>query len=415
MQQEERIHALDAVRAFALLLGVFFHAAMSFIDVEVESLNWAIADNSQSDALMIIVGFSHMFRMSLFFFIAGYFAHLVYHRRGAAEFVKNRAIRIAVPFVVGWCLIAPLLKVIWRWGQSKSGETVAIALWPSSEQWLSGAVNLTHLWFLYYLMLIYVSFVGLRHLLADRLDRTGDFRRSVDRVTQTLVDRRLAPFALSVPVAIAAVSEPSWNAAAGMPTPDTSLIPEVIPLVGYGAVFAAGWVFRRNAVLLQLLTTRIKSSLWLALVSLICVSAFGTVVGTQPDLFPHVMRFLAAVAATSLTWYFNLALIGYALKRFANPSSTTRYVADASYWIYIAHLPLVCALQVLVAHWPLHWTIKYSLIVGVAFSLLFASYHFLVRYTFVGAVLNGWKYRNGQEEASAAPVAASAIISSSKP
>lgn len=387
---------------------------MSFIDVEVESLNWAVADRSQSDTLLVFVGISHIFRMSLFFFIAGYFAHLVYHRRGAAEFMKNRAVRIAVPFVVGWCLIAPLLKIIWRWGQSKSGETTAIAMWPSWEEWLSGAVNLTHLWFLYYLMLIYVLFVGLRHVLAGRLDRSGNFRRGIDRLVQTLLSRHLAPVAFSIPVAIAAIFEPSWNAGAGMPTPDRSLIPELIPMVGYGTVFAAGWIFRRASVLLQLLTTRVKSSLWLALVSLISASAFGTVLGMQPNLLPDLMRFLTAITATSLMWYFNLALIGYALKRFANPSSTTRYVADASYWIYIAHLPVVCALQVLVAHWPLHWTIKYSFIVGVAFVVLFASYHLLVRYTFIGAVLNGWKHRDRQAGRSAAQLEAT-VISSSKP
>jgi peptidoglycan/LPS O-acetylase OafA/YrhL len=194
-----------------------------------------------------------------------------------------------------------------------------------------------------------------------------------------------------------------------MPTPDRSLIPEIIPLVGYGTVFAAGWIFRRTSALLQLLTARVKSSLWLALVSLISASVFGTVLGMQPHLFPDLMRFLTAIAATSLTWYFNLALIGYALKRFANPSSTTRYVADASYWIYIAHLPVVCALQVLVAHWPLHWTIKYSFIVCVAFVLLFASYHLFVRYTFIGAVLNGRKYRETSARASEAQLKATSI------
>ncbi len=394
VQQQERIHALDAVRAFALLLGVFFHAAMSFIDLGVANLDWAIADRSQSDTLMIFVGVSHMFRMSLFFFIAGYFAHLVYHRKGAADFAKNRTVRIALPFVVGWCLIAPLLTIIWQWGHTRSGGSTQLDLWPSLEDWLSGSVNLTHLWFLYYLMMIYVLFVGLRHVLADRLDGSGHLRRTVDSALQTLLQRRLAPVVLSFPIAVAAAFEPSWNAGAGMPTPDRSLIPELIPLIGYGTVFAAGWLFRRTSGLLQLLTVRIKSSLWFALASLVVTSVVASVLGMQPDLLPGLMRFLTAIAATSLTWYFNLALIGYALKRFANPSSTTRYVADASYWIYIAHLPLVCALQVLVAQWPLHWTIKYPFIVGVAFVVLFASYHFLVRYTIIGAVLNGRKYRD---------------------
>jgi ABC-type multidrug transport system fused ATPase/permease subunit len=31
-----------------------------------------------------------------------------------------------------------------------------------------------------------------------------------------------------------------------------------------------------------------------------------------------------------------------------------RYIADASYWIYLAHLPVVAALAVWVGHWPLH-------------------------------------------------------------
>jgi glucans biosynthesis protein C len=414
VQEEERIHALDAVRAFALLLGVFFHAAMSFIDVEVESLNWAIADGSQSDALVIFVGVSHLFRMSLFFFIAGYFAHLVYHRRGAAAFVENRAVRIVVPFIVGWCVIAPLLRIIWRWGQARSGGEIAMGLWPSQEQWLSGSVNLTHLWFLYYLMLIYVLFVGLRHVTAERLDRSGNFRRGIDGILRTLIDRRLAPVVLSLPVAFAGAFEPSWNAGAGMPTPDRSLIPELIPIVGYGAVFATGWIFRRSSDLLQLVTARVKSSLWLTLVSLLSTSVLATVLGTQPNLLPGLMRFLTAIAATSLMWYFNLALIGYALKRFAAPSPTTRYVADASYWIYIAHLPVVCALQVLVAHWPLHWTIKYPFIVTVAFVLLFASYHLLVRYSFIGAVLNGRKYRDGVAKGRGNH-GATAAISSSKP
>lgn len=393
MQQQERIHALDAVRAFALLLGVFFHGAMSFIDGEVESVDWAIADSSQSTALVLFVGISHIFRMSLFFFMAGYFAHLVYHRKGAAEFARNRTIRIALPFVVGWCVVAPLLRLIWQWGQTKSGGIAQIDLWPRLEEWLSGSVNLTHLWFLYYLLLIYVLFVGLRHVLADRIDGSGDFRRGVDWALQTSLQRRIAPVALSLPVAVASIFAPSWNPGAGMPTPDRSLIPEMIPIVGYGTVFAAGWIFRRTPELLPLVTTRIKSSLWLTLASLILTSVFATILGVLPDLLPGLMRFLTAIAATSLMWYLNLAIIGVALKTFATPSSTTRYVADASYWIYIAHLPVVCALQVLIARWPLHWTIKYPLIVAAAFALLFAMYHLFVRYTVIGAVLNGRKHK----------------------
>ena len=37
-------------------------------------------------------------------------------------------------------------------------------------------------------------------------------------------------------------------------------------------------------------------------------------------------------------------------------------VADASYWIYLVHLPIVAAFQVLVGRLPWHWSIKFPLI-----------------------------------------------------
>jgi glucan biosynthesis protein C len=101
---------------------------------------------------------------------------------------------------------------------------------------------------------------------------------------------------------------------------------------------------------------------------------------------------LAALSLTMATWYFNLAPIGLALTRFSNPSPRTRYLADASYWSYIVHLPLVCVLQVWVADWNLHWSLKFPLILSIAFAVLLASYHYLVRYTSIGAVLNGRRY-----------------------
>ena len=64
-------------------------------------------------------------------------------------------------------------------------------------------------------------------------------------------------------------------------------------------------------------------------------------------------------------------------------------MADSAYWLYLAHLPLVIALQLAVADWP-GWVIaKFLLLNAVAILLLLASYHFGVRYTWIGALLNG--------------------------
>jgi hypothetical protein len=66
---------LDAVRGFALLLGVAFHAALSFMPGWPPGI-WAMNDNSPSQFLSDAAFVTHIFRMSLFFFIAGFFARL---------------------------------------------------------------------------------------------------------------------------------------------------------------------------------------------------------------------------------------------------------------------------------------------------------------------------------------------------
>ena len=73
-------------------------------------------------------------------------------------------------------------------------------------------------------------------------------------------------------------------------------------------------------------------------------------------------------------------------------NKTQRYLADASYWLYLIHLPIVVACQVWVAQWPLHWALKYPFILAVTLAVLFASYYWLVRPTFLGEFLNGKKY-----------------------
>ena len=81
------------------------------------------------------------------------------------------------------------------------------------------------------------------------------------------------------------------------------------------------------------------------------------------------------------TWTWTFALIGAALRFCSSASPVRRYLADASYWVYLAHLPVVFFLQALVGQQPWHWTLKFPLVLGVALVFLFGTYHLLVRGT----------------------------------
>ena len=115
-----RLDYLDAVRAFALLLGIVFHASLSFVPVFI---GWAVMDISTGSSIMNFILVSHSFRMELFFLIAGFFSHMTFHRRGGGPFIKSRIVRIAIPFVVGWFVLRPLIVSGWvMGGESMRGD-----------------------------------------------------------------------------------------------------------------------------------------------------------------------------------------------------------------------------------------------------------------------------------------------------
>lgn len=84
-----------------------------------------------------------------------------------------------------------------------------------------------------------------------------------------------------------------------------------------------------------------------------------------------------------------------------------RYVADSSYWLSLMHLTVLAFFAGLLHEVPLHWTITYPLQLAGTLVVLFVSYRYLVRSTFIGAILNGRRYPRGVVAQPAAPSAVS--------
>lgn len=388
MSSHDRFHALDAVRGLALLLGVVFHAGFSFLPGMTPGV-WAIVDRSPSTTLSVVLFASHIFRMSLFFLVAGFFARLMLQRLGARGFWVNRARRILVPLLVGWPLVFPLLAVVWIWGLTRTfGTLPAPADLPPSPP---GAFPLTHLWFLYYLLILYAIVLTARAGIV-RLDRNGSIRRAVDSFVAAIIRMGTAPLVLALPVAAALYLRSGWVAWFGIPTPDHSVIPEVASLVAYGVALTFGWLVHRQVELLQAWGRQWALNLAGALTAtIVCLSLAGATPTLTPAA-PGPKTLIYALSYGVGIWCWSFAVIGLATRFMSQANHRVRYVADASYWIYIAHLPIVALFQVLMGHLPWHWSIKFPLILAASLSILLVSYRYLVRPTFIGQALNGRSY-----------------------
>ncbi len=400
----ERLPALDAVRGFALLLGVAFHAGFSFIPGLIPGL-WAINDRSPSTTLAVLLFASHVFRMSLFFFVAGFFAHLLFVRRGARGFWVNRAKRILVPLVAAWPVVFPAIAAVWIWGLTRTFGGTLPAPPAQAPPAPLGAFPLTHLWFLYVLLILYALLVAARSAVAA-IDAGGGIRRAADALIGAAVGRGLAAPILAVPAALALFFRADWVAWFGIPTPDQSLIPNATALVAYGTAIAFGWLTHRQVALLDVWRRQWPVHLAVAVAATVaCLVVLGPTPPMRPA-DPGVSKLLLASAYALATWSWIFAVVGLAMRFLSEDRPVVRYVSDASYWIYIAHLPVVVVLQVALGHTGLHWSLKFPIILGLGLAVLFVSYHYLVRSTFVGQMLNGQRHPRRLDRGSATPAIA---------
>lgn len=407
LQSTPRLHGLDAIRAFALLLGVVLHSAMSFMPGPFGIPLWITQDVQSAEGFALLFYVPHIFRMVLFFLIAGFFARLAYERRGALGFMVDRAKRIALPLVSFWMPIFAAIVIVAIWGAIKAngGEPME----PQEQPPLTTEnFPLTHLWFLYLLCLFYPVAIAAR-LVWRTVERVIPVGKAVDLIVTALTATPLGVAILALPLTAAFMMQEGWMMWFGIPTPDTGLIPNMVALTGYGAAFTFGWIIHRQADLLQ------RFRAWWPVYIGIAVALTGVCmnsIGIAPSFDAAAQdqtSWIYAYSYAAAGWAWSLGLIGLGLTLFARESAVVRYVADASYWIYIIHLPVVMALQVAVSDLAFSGALKLILINAITLALTLVTYHFIVRGSWLGGWLNGRRYNRSDKAAqSAAPVSANA-------
>ncbi|MBN9691525.1 MAG: acyltransferase family protein [Verrucomicrobia bacterium] len=384
---DARLDYLDATRAFALVLGVVFHACLSFVPV---FMGWAVQDVSTSPLVTAFMAVSHSFRMELFFLLAGFFSHLTFHRKRTGDFVRSRVTRILVPFVIGWFLLRPLVISGWIMGSASLRGDVDIGAglvggFQTLATLPAGIFTGSHLWFLYYLALITTLFLVARGVLS----RTGSWQevlvRQADRGVAWLANSPVALVILAVPTAGTLWFMNFW----GMDTPDKSLKPHFPALTIYGGFFVLGWMLSRQRELIPQFA-RLTALRWIgAGLGIGAILLLGEI--ERDPGHPHYTAAHAVYALSyALTmWSLVFLTIGVFRKLCRRPNPSVRYVADSSYWMYLVHLPLVVWLQVAVAELPGHWSLKLLFVSTVTIALSLLTYDLFVRSTFIGGLLNG--------------------------
>ncbi len=372
-----------------MLLGVVRHAAVSYVPVVF--FEWPYRD-AQADMLTYwVVIFIRVFNLPVFFAIAGFFAAYLIETRGAREFLRHRWSRIGVPLLVAWPILAVTMFLLGPFAAPFSSvpPTGAYSL---AELTSSRALDhlFMHLWFLYHLLILCVVASALRPLAAR-------FPAGLRARAMDLFERRVHRGGIAVLILVAGLvlfRMESWAIdyyAGPFPAPRQ--------LALYGLFFGFGWIlFRRRATL-----EGFRRPTWVYLAAAVACyfvyrHFFEIGCPPKPDrTCPEAGEgHLPAVVFLAFSmWFMTYGLIGLFLRYMDKPSSRWRYMADASYWIYIVHVPFVLLLPLLLAGVPLPAILKLALVSIAAVSLILVIYHYFVRPTFIGKQLNGRRYPRG--------------------
>ncbi|HSI00943.1 MAG TPA: acyltransferase family protein [Reyranella sp.] len=367
-----RYHALDSLRAAMMFLGIFLHAVVAYSP----NGGWPWKQAELTRSLDWSISVIHVFRMPIFYAMAGFFTALLLARYGLRRAAWNRFGRIVVPFVVGWMVVWPLVMLLA--GTGLYNFDIAIGAFKSGAIWRYA--HPLHLWFLEYLIVLYLlaaAAVALVPRVLSPPTRQGlllGFRR--------VVQSPWAPLILALP---------SFAAQLLMPNPWIEDPPGFVPVfhivLVYAIPFAFGWLLFLNVDLLDVIAKRA----WLY-APLAALASYGYLLSYGLGLDRAVAGYVIRAVHSLAMWLLILGVTGVFLRLLSGHSAYRRYLCDSSYFLYIAHMPVILAFQLLLKDVDLLPLEKMAIALIGTIAVLMPVYRFAVRPTIIGAVLNGRCY-----------------------
>jgi peptidoglycan/LPS O-acetylase OafA/YrhL len=387
---ERRYYGLDALRGGMMMLGIVLHSAEMYLAAPPPTFPPMI-DRHTSVVCDLLFHFIHQFRMPTFFVLAGFFAALLVERRGLRETYKNRAARVLAPLAAALVTILPLTVLLMldfglaaNFGVhrlvpdlallEKFGALIHAAGFPSRKP------SPAHLWFLLYLLYFYLLLPLCQWLAARARRREAAFSAILGAPAM------IVPLGLYTALTL-------WPFRGGQVLEGFMYFePHGPSLLYYGSFFVLGYLFRGFPALFATAARHVKryALLGAALFGLAILASYAEyAAGRGVDAATH----LAAVLANGLaTWALIYAFIGAVQRWFDTGSTWSLYASQASYWVFLVHMPLVALAGWALAPWDAPALVKFPLVVAFAAGVCLVSYHILVQRSWLSVFLNGRRF-----------------------
>ncbi|MCM3887014.1 glucans biosynthesis protein MdoC [Frankia sp. R82] len=371
-------HHLDALRGAFMLVGVFVHVSTLGHDRVFRGIAYA----------------SGLFRMQGFYLISGFLSAMLVGKYGAGRTVRRRVAAVGAPLLSTLVLFNP--PTLWMTYNYHNNPNVSFLgfLRGQTIAHPQGELHWTlHLWFLI-VLLVYVLCTPAVVMILARVVPTSAFRQATAgrlRTMTTIVVAMLA-FTIVLRGGRRAVVEPVLGTGT----------------VGELARFTLEFLpFYCLGVLLYLDRSRLLAHFQRPAPVLLAVSGLALLASERG----WVAQLASGTGQVLTNTVFSIALVAtlfaFGARLVPGPRPAARYLADASYTVYLFHFFFIYVLATLFGfdtslHWP-----TMLLLALLTIGVTLAVHHFLIlRSAFLRKMFNGkFPATSGRRQDASRPVA----------
>ena len=358
MTAKKRYYEIDWLRVLGMLAIFLFHNARFFNEED-----WHVKNFELDFGMSVFVAILNHFIMPLFFVLSAIAIFYALKKRSNSEFLRERAVRLLIPFIIG--TFTHISLQVYIENLTHGGFTGSFwQFYPRYfDGWYAFGGNFAwmglHLWYL--LMLFMFSLLMLA--VFRKLNRSQAFTTRL----ADLVTRPLGVYLFIIPLFLMELL--------------VSLSPETIGRRDFGGwspltyliFFTLGYFLatdsRYRPAIEKVRFISLASSVLTVIIAYIMLAEMN-LGGTHPV-------YLVVRAANAWSWL--LAFLGFASRHLDFSNQFLKYANEAVLPFYILHQTVIVTIGFFIRDWP--WAVlpKYLFLAAASFAVIMVLYELVVK------------------------------------
>ena len=370
MNSKIRYYDIDWLRVLGMFMIFLFHNARFFNEE-----GWHVKNFELSFGMSVFVAILNHFIMPLFFVLSAIAIYYALKKRSNAQFMRERAIRLLIPLVVGMFTHIILQVYIENITQGRFIGSFWGFLPEYFNGWYAFGGNFAwmglHLWYLLMLFL----FSGLMLPVFQRISRSQNFTANLANI----IAKPVGVYLVIIPLFLMELFVSFFPDSVGRRdfggwSPLTYLI---FFLIGY--LLATDERYRPTIEKVRFISLIL--GLLTVVIAYILLAEMG-LPGTNP---------VYLLVRVTIAWCWLLTFIGFAAHHLNFSNSFLKYANQAVLPFYILHQTVIVVLGYLIKDWQWVVFLKYLFLVGTSFVIIMLLYEFGVKRVKVLRFLFGMK------------------------